>query len=61
MLTLEEAKKTCCCRICGKPIQMPEGGGFPVGWKESFGKMVWPLKITLNFGKEFAHTDCLSS
>ncbi len=56
MLTVEEAKARRVCRICEQPISNP---GAPVGWTEDFGRMVFPVKVTLNFGQEFAHTVCL--
>jgi hypothetical protein len=56
MITVEEAKQRRVCRICEQPIS---GAGCPVGWTEEFGRMVFPIRITLNFGQEFAHTDCL--
>jgi hypothetical protein len=60
MLTLEEARKESRCRICGQVIHA--GPGAPVGWKEDFNERVFPLpKLTLKFGKEFAHTSCLES
>jgi hypothetical protein len=57
-MTVEEARKARVCRICGGRIQIPAGGS-PQGWDHEFGRMVYPEKITLNFGDEFAHTDCL--
>ena len=34
-------------------------GAEPKGWKEEFREMVFPIALTLNFGAEFAHTECL--
>lgn len=62
MLTLEEAKRTGRCRICGGQIIEPGApAGYPHGWKEEFREMLYPLAVTLNFGEEFAHTACLTS
>lgn len=52
------AKERLVCRICEEPISMG-GQGCPIGWTEAYGEMVFPARITLNFGKEFAHTECL--
>ncbi len=60
MLTLEDAKLTNCCRICKVLIIEPGTSGRPEGWKEQFGSMLYPLNVTLNFGREFAHTKCLN-
>lgn len=56
MLTLEEAKTLRRCRLCEQPIDI---GGTPEGWMNNFGRMTYPIRVTLDFGKEFAHTDCL--
>jgi hypothetical protein len=56
-MTVEEARASSVCRICGKNINVPTGQ--PKGWESEFGEMVYPLAITLNFGDEFAHTACL--
>ncbi len=58
MLTVEEAKARRVCRICEQPISNP---GAPLDWTEEFGQMVYPIKVTLNFGEEFAHTECLEA
>ena len=56
-LTVEEARTARVCRICGKPIPRVPG---PKDWPFLFGECVYPPPaLTLNFGKEFAHTDCL--
>lgn len=58
MLSLREAKDRSKCRICEGTIHRV--GGQPLGWMESFGVRCYPApSITLNFGKEFAHTECL--
>ena len=30
-----------------------------LGWQDNFNGMDMPIRLTLNYGKEFAHTDCL--
>ena len=57
MLTLEEAKATGCCRICGGRIIEPDRTpmGYPKGWKEEFRQMLFPVKVILDYGTEFAH------
>lgn len=57
-MTVEEARENRVCRICGKPI-VRDPGGMPKGWQTEFGKMVYPERVTLNFGEEHAHTGCL--
>lgn len=56
-LTLEEARARRVCRVCGGPIEV---GVQPAGWKDDYGAMVWPVALTLDFGREFAHTGCLA-
>lgn len=46
------------CRICGNKISTQ---GWPVGAAEDFGELIFPEKVTLNFGYEFAHTACLAA
>lgn len=56
-MTVSEAREAGVCRICGKPIRVANA---PVGWQREFGKLAYPPPaVTLNFGKEFAHTECL--
>lgn len=58
-MNLETAKRLRVCRICEEPISASEGS--PLGWEEDFGERLFPLPaLTLNFGKEFAHTLCLA-
>ena len=57
LIPLKEAKATNRCRICGEVVCGSDGK--PIGWRDEFGRMTFPLRITLNFGEEFAHTDCL--
>jgi hypothetical protein len=54
-MTVAEARDQRVCRICGQPVK----GGGPIDWPLIFGKMTFPSRLTLNFGDEFAHTDCL--
>lgn len=56
-LTVSEARRQRICRICRKPVN--PGPGCPAGWQFDYGEMVHPERITLAFGDEFAHTDCL--
>lgn len=58
LISLTEAKAEHRCRICGEFIECPAG---PADWKESYGKVICPIRLTLNFGDEFAHTDCLET
>lgn len=62
MISLVEAKATGCCRICGGRIVEPGSSppGYPVDWMNSFRKMVFPVNVVLNYGEEFAHSDCLN-
>lgn len=56
-ITIYEAREQNRCRICGETIEMK--GGNPVGWKDEFREMLFPVHVVLNFGKEFAHGKCL--
>lgn len=56
MISLEEARSQRRCRICGEAIKVPAG---PAGWEDSFGKLTYPVRVVLNYGKEFAHPNCL--
>ena len=56
-MTVVEARQARVCRVCGKPIATPPGS--PLGWQDEFGEMVYPVRVTLRFGEEFAHTECL--
>lgn len=56
VLSLAQARAQRRCRICGEPIAVQ---GCPAGWTEDFGSMVYPLRLSLAFGAEFAHTSCL--
>ncbi len=58
LLSLNDAKLERRCRICGEPIVVTAA---PKGWQEQFREMCYPPpSVTLNFGEEFAHTQCLS-
>ncbi len=57
-MTVEEARVKSVCRICGKSMALPQGTT-PKGWTHEFYEMTYPLRITMDFGDEFAHTDCL--
>lgn len=58
-MTVEEARKSKTCRICGEKIDLPAGQ--PKGWESEFREMFYPITITLNYGDEFSHTACLPS
>lgn len=55
-MTVDEARKSGCCRIC--MVSFPHVIA-PEGWQFEFGELVYPIGITMNFGDEFAHTACL--
>ena len=58
LLSLIQARQEHRCRICGEEI---EGSiGRPEGWCYSFGEQLYPVKIKLAFGREFAHPDCVT-
>ena len=57
-MTVEEARTARVCRICEQPI--PRFIGAMKGAEFEFGAAIFPIKITYNFGDEFAHTDCLT-
>lgn len=56
-LTVAEARYNGICRVCRDRIR-PEAA--PKGWQFDFSEMIHPIHVTLNFGKEFAHTQCLA-
>lgn len=45
------------CRVCGKPISLPEDEDYPERYNKCAGKTIG--QVTLNYGEEFAHTECL--
>ena len=55
-MTVQEAKKRRVCRICKQRISTD---GWPKNALHEFGKLVFPERIILNFGREFAHAKCL--
>lgn len=55
-LSLEEAKESNRCRICHQSIIVKMQ---PVGWKDRFDELLYPVHIILNGGQEFAHKNCL--
>lgn len=55
-LSLEEAKESNRCRICYRSIKATMQ---PVGWKDRFDELLYPIYVVLNSGQEFAHKDCL--
>lgn len=62
VIPLEEARETGCCRVCGGRLLEPnaEGNLEPLPMAGKFGDLVYPVAITLKFGKEFAHPSCLA-
>ena len=54
-MTVEEAQKLRVCRICEQEFSVPG----PAGWPSQFKRMVFPVRVLLNFGQEFAHEDCV--
>ena len=57
-LSVQEAREQRVCRVCQKPMPA-DSKGRPQGWQFDFSKESMPEKITLNFGKEYAHTGCI--
>jgi hypothetical protein len=57
LLSLNQAKEESRCRICGEQIEGLADGA-PKGWENKFGEQMYPVKIKLNFGNEFSHTEC---
>ncbi len=59
---LEIAKRRGVCRICGLPIGLQVDPEYPQELDKMAGKEVvtGPKKsVTLNYGEEYSHTDCL--
>lgn len=64
-LTVEEARSKNLCRICGEPTDVAPPGDQPKDAKKIFGELLYVntpgfRPVTYNFGKEYAHTDCLA-
>ncbi len=57
MLSVKEARENRICRLCGKKIQVY---GVSENWEFEFRELIYPIKLTLNFGEEFCHTECLA-
>ncbi len=57
-MTVQEAREKRVCRICGESLFV---GGTPKDAPLEFGRMTYPIKVTFNFGEEYAHTDCLET
>lgn len=63
-LTVQEAREKDICRVCRQPAHS-RGGPMPKDAMSRFGEMLFNRDqpdfkpLTLAFGKEFAHTDCL--
>lgn len=57
VLTLNQAKKTGCCRICGHEMNVNPTS---TQWQSSARFLHNGVDVTLNFGKEFAHTKCVN-
>lgn len=55
LLALDDAKAECRCRICGERV----GLDMPSEYYREFDEIDVPVRVTLNCGDEFAHTDCL--
>lgn len=56
-MTVTEARNEMRCRICKEKVTPC---GSPEGWQFMFREMIYPMAFTLNFGKKFAHTKCLT-
>ena len=55
-LSLEEARESDRCRICHHSIRAECQ---PVGWKDRFDELLYPVQVVLHAGQEFAHKKCL--
>ena len=58
MITVEQAQIDGICRVCGERYDSIYA---PQDFHLDFGEQVFPTKWTFNFGREFAHTDCLEA
>lgn len=56
------ARENGVCRVCQHPILLPLDPDYPQKYDKHFGRKI-PVgngkTITLNYGEEFAHTECL--
>jgi hypothetical protein len=57
-LTAPEARRLRVCRVCHAPIVI--GAAMPAGWYFDFFDLLYPTAITLDYGREYAHTACLA-
>ena len=55
-MSVQEARQRRVCRICGQPISTE---GWPRDAFRDFASLVYPERVTLSFGCEFAHEKCL--
>lgn len=55
-MNLEDARSQNRCRICEEIINVE---ALPKGWKDRFNELLHPIHLILDFGKEFAHANCL--
>ncbi len=56
-MTIAEARAKSVCRVCGEPIKLL----CPVRVLDRYDSLDWPERVTLRYGKEFAHMECLES
>ena len=56
-LNVERARALGVCRICTKDIYLPYDSEYPEKFEKYAGRTV--NDVTLDYGEEFAHTDCL--
>lgn len=54
-LTVEQARKKRVCRLCEQPVGSVGMADAPF----DFQRQIVPIRVTYDFGKEFAHTKCL--
>lgn len=55
LLTVEQARAACACRVCGGPIHLPSG----VWWEGEGTQTSRGTVATFKGGAEFAHTACI--
>lgn len=56
-MELDQAKRLGVCRVCEQPFKQLDSQ--PAGWKDRFDMLVFPERVVLNYGQEFAHEVCL--